>query len=207
MNNLISEIKKLKKSEIKKTIDSRIKEFKSFSKKDDKEWFKEMCFCILTANSTAEQCIKVHCHVGDGFLTLNKGSLQKKLQSVGCRFHNKRAEYINSSIQYKNSLKKIIQKLKNNEKRDWLAENIKGLGYKETSHFLRNVGYDDFAIIDFHIIDILVDNKIIKEPKSLNRNNYLEIEGKLRELSKKLGLTLAELDLYLWYIETGKVLK
>ena len=31
--------------------------------------------------------------------------------------------------------------------------------------------------------------------------------AELRRLSAELGLTLAELDLYLWYLETGKVLK
>jgi N-glycosylase/DNA lyase len=207
MNKLINQIKKLKNSEIKKTIDSRIKEFESFSKKSSKEWFKELCFCILTANSTAEQCIKVHCNVGDGFLTLNEKKLQKRLQSLGCRFHTKRAGYISESFKYKSSLKKIIKKLEKNEKREWLVENIKGLGYKEASHFLRNIGYSDFAIIDFHIIDILVNNEIIKKPKTLNKDSYIEIEKKLRNLSKKLNITLAELDLYLWYLETGKVLK
>ena len=34
-----------------------------------------------------------------------------------------------------------------------------------------------------------------------------QIEEKLRRLSKPVGLNLAELDLYLWYLETGKVLK
>ena len=69
------------------------------------------------------------------------------------------------------------------------------------------MGFDDYAIIDFHIIDILVDNKIIKKPKTLTKKRYLEIEDKLRGLADKTALTLAELDLYLWYLETGKILK
>jgi N-glycosylase/DNA lyase len=36
---------------------------------------------------------------------------------------------------------------------------------------------------------------------------YLEIENFLMKIAKKLNLSLAELDLYLWYIETGKILK
>ncbi|MCK4901793.1 MAG: hypothetical protein KAS76_00435 [Thermoplasmatales archaeon] len=75
------------------------------------------------------------------------------------------------------------------------------------SHFLRNVGFDDYAIIDFHIIDILVDNKLIEKPKTLTKKKYLEIEDLLRKLAKETNLTLAELDLYLWYMETGKILK
>ena len=93
------------------------------------------------------------------------------------------------------------------ELREWLITNIKGLGWKESSHFLRNIGYKDSAIIDFHILDILEKNKIIKKPKTLNKTNYLNIENKLRKLSKKLNLNLAQLDFYLWYLETGKILK
>lgn len=84
---------------------------------------------------------------------------------------------------------------------------MKGLGYKESSHFLRNVGCDDVAIIDFHIIDLLVANRLIKKPKALNPKRYLAIEKKLKQLAGRSGLSLGELDLYLWYMETGKILK
>ena len=90
--------------------------------------------------------------------------------------------------------------------REWLVKNVKGLGMKEASHFLRNIGFKDLAIIDFHIVDILVENKIINKPKNLNKE-YIKIEEKLRGIAKKVKLSLAELDLYLWYMETGKVLK
>ena len=91
--------------------------------------------------------------------------------------------------------------------RTWLVQNIKGLGYKEASHFLRNIGYDDYAIIDFHIIDILTQYGFIKKPKSLSKKRYLEIEQDLNHIAQLCDLTLAELDFYLWYLETGKILK
>ena len=93
--------------------------------------------------------------------------------------------------------------------RDWLAENVYGLGYKEASHFLRNIGATDLAIIDFHIVDVLVREGLIAKPKSksLSAKRYLEIERVLKGLAGELGITLAELDLYLWYLETGKIQK
>lgn len=195
MNQLVNKINKLKKTEIKKVIDKRLKEFKKTGKTNNSV-FKELCFCILTANSTAERCIDVHSKVGDGFLTLSPLKLQKKLKECSCRFHTKRAGY-------------IIEARKHNaiKERDWLVNNIKGLGYKEASHFLRNIGFSNYAIIDFHIIDLLVKNKLIKKPKTINKKTYLEIEDKLRKIAAKSNLNLAELDLYLWFIETGKVLK
>src|SRR3989344_905792 len=87
------------------------------------------------------------------------------------------------------------------------VENVKGFGMKESSHFLRNIGVKDIAIIDFHIVDLLVAEGLIQRPKSLSREKYLEIEDVLIGLANKVNLSLAELDLYLWYIETGKVLK
>jgi N-glycosylase/DNA lyase len=207
MDELINKITNYKNSGIGQIVDSRIKEFKEIGKKSNDEIFKEMCFCILTANFDAEKCIKIQKNIGKYFLIDNKDELSKKLKNQGYRFPNIRADYISSSLECKNRLENKIQLLKDNELREWIVKNVKGLGYKEASHFLRNIGFDDFAIIDFHIINILVNHKLIKRPKTLTKRKYLEIEHILRNLASRTGLSLAELDLYLWYIETGKILK
>jgi len=118
------------------------------------------------------------------------------------------AEYIIEARRYKNELKSLIASFDNEEElREWLVKNIKGLGYKEASHFLRNIGFKNFAIIDFHIINLLAKYDIIKKPRTLTKIKYLEIETILRNIAKNLGVSLAELDLYLWYLETKKILK
>ena len=91
--------------------------------------------------------------------------------------------------------------------REWLAKTIKGLGYKEASHFLRNIGFKNLAIIDFHIIDILEKFGIIQKPKTLSKKKYIEIEQVLKKIGECVNLDLDELDLYLWYMETNEVLK
>ena len=207
MNDLINKIESLKDSEISHLVNSRIKEFKKLNKKSNDEMFKELCFCILTANFNAERCIKIQKEIGDGFLTLSEEELAKRLTELGHRYPNARARYISDSRKHKESLKEIIHSSNGEELREWLVKNVKGLGYKETSHFLRNIGFDDFAIIDFHIVDILVRHNLIKRPKVLTKKRYLEIERVLKEIAGRLDLSLAELDLYLWYIETGKILK
>ena len=78
MKSILGEIRKLRNSEVGRIVDSRVSEFKSLGKKSSKELFKELCFCILTANSTAERCIEVQQKMGDGFLTLSPAKLQKK---------------------------------------------------------------------------------------------------------------------------------
>lgn len=210
MKNLVDKILLLHKNKkIKNTVRKRIKEFEQIGRSSKEKIFSELSFCILTANFDAKKCVEIQEKVGDGFLTLSKKSLAKKLKDLGYRFPNKRAEYIVEAREKIKSLTKILKSnLSEYEKREWIVKNIKGIGYKEASHFLRNIGYKDVAIIDFHILNLLRRHKLIsKKPEHLTRKRYLEIERTLRKIAEKLNISLAELDLYLWYIETGKILK
>ena len=208
MKKLIKSVEDLKKSPIKKLVDERIQEFKSLGRKSVDELFKEMCFCILTANFSAERGIKIQKALGMEFLEANEEELALRLKEEGHRFPNTRAKYIVEARKHKDILDETSRNAgSEHELRKYLAEKVKGLGYKESSHFLRNIGYDNCAIIDFHIVDILRDHRLIDEVKTMSKKQYFKIEGVLNILAKKLGLTLAELDLYLWYLETGKILK
>lgn len=93
------------------------------------------------------------------------------------------------------------------QRREWLVKYIKGLGYKEASHFLRNTGFFDYAILDRHILSILASHKKIKIPKTLTKKTYLSIENTMKTIAKQTQLSLGSLDLYLWYMSTGKILK
>jgi N-glycosylase/DNA lyase len=204
----LASIEKLKKSEVKNLIDKRMSEFKRVGEKPINEIFKELSFCILCANFNAERAIRIQEEVGDGFLTLSKSQLTKKLKEIGHRYPSTRARYILDARKLKDSLRGAIESLKSDiNLRDWLAENVTGIGYKEASHLIRNIGHTDCAIIDFHILDILARSGLIDKPKTLTRKKYLEIEDVLRRIGARSGLNLGELDLYLWYMETGKVLK
>ena len=50
-------------------------------------------------------------------------------------------------------------------------------------------------------------HNLIEKPKIITKNKYLKIEKLLKEIANKLNLSMAEIDLYLWYMETGKILK
>jgi len=69
------------------------------------------------------------------------------------------------------------------------------------------MGYGNLAIIDFHIIRILRRYGLIEEFRSLTRRRYLEVEKLLGRIADQLGISLAELDLYLWYMDSGRILK
>ncbi|MEE9322979.1 MAG: N-glycosylase/DNA lyase [Candidatus Aenigmarchaeota archaeon] len=208
MKGILETIGNLKESDFREKVDSRLMDFKKVGRGSNEDIFKELCFCILTANFNAERGIKIQEEIGDGFLTLTKAELAKRLKELGHRYPKPRTGYIIEARKHKDSLKETIRSFEDERKlREWLDENVKGLGYKEASHFLRNIGFENLAIIDFHIIDILSNYNAIKRPKTLTKGKYLEIESVLKKIAGKLGLNLAELDLYLWYAETGKILK
>ena len=208
MKKLLNTIKNLRYSTIKNIVDQRLRQFNEFGESSSEEIFIELCFCILTANCGAERCIEVQSSIGKGFLTLSAQKLANRLRKLGHRYPNVRAKYIVEARMYKDTIKEIIGSFDTSvDVRAWLVKNIKGIGCKEASHFLRNIGFTDLAIIDFHIIDVLTRYGIIKKPKTLTRKRYFGIEDQLKTIARESDLNLAELDLYLWYMETGKILK
>lgn len=181
----------------------KLQEFKENSSLSDKEKFNELCFCILVAGSNLEKTKKAWQENKHHFLALDHKELREKLKKSGCRFNN-RASYIAEA-------RKAIKQINFNEKnpfvlRDQLVRNIKGLGMKEASHFLRNLGYENFAILDTHVLKTLKENGIIKEiPRTLTRNKYLETEKILEKIAKNLKISQAELDMCLFYLDSKKM--
>lgn len=212
MNKLIKEIQSLKNSSIKNKVNKRLKEFEDFKNKDTKEWFSELCFCILTANSKAVTALKIQEELtSKGFCEYSHDLIMETIKKNKHRFHNNKATYITSArehINIKDKIKKIIKQKGEHGTREWLVKNIKGLGYKEASHFLRNVGYKNLAILDRHILSLMKENDFLKQmPKTLTRKNYLSIEKIFKNIAEIVNMSCAELDLYMWYMKTGEVLK
>ncbi|MBW3004671.1 N-glycosylase/DNA lyase [Candidatus Woesearchaeota archaeon] len=204
---MIKEIQALRKSKIKSIINKRLKEFEALGKKSSKEWFSELCFCILTANSKAITALKIQKELGaKGFCGYCFKDIRNTIKRNKHRFHNNKAKYITEARCHVD-IKQKLQNMKDTEAREWLVKNIKGLGYKESSHFLRNVGYKNLAILDRHIINLLHENNFLKQKPALTKKNYLKIEERFKNLAVKLSMSPAELDLYMWYMKTGNVLK
>ncbi len=212
----IKEIKKIhhdKQDEIK----SRLDEFKDiWEKGKEEDIFTELVFCLLTPQSKAKSCASAVGSLIEKDLIF-KGRASKIANELKqyTRFHNNKARYIvNAQKMFtKNgriSIKSHITSLGDaKDARKWLASNIKGLGYKEAGHFLRNIGMgEDIAILDRHILKNLKLLGVIHEvPDSMSKSKYLEIEDKMKKFSKKIKIPMAHLDLLLWYKETGEIFK
>lgn len=102
----------------------------------------------------------------------------------------------------------IKQFKKGHELRNNLAQNVPGLGFKESSHFLRNIGYScDLAIIDVHIISFLKILKLLPQKKFVvTPKLYLDIETFMVYISQEYCLNLSILDNAIWhYMRSRKV--
>ncbi len=202
--NILFFLEKNLTENIKSEIEIRLNEFNLFKNKNNQEWFNELCFCLLTANSKAETAIKIQIELSmDGFAKKTQTQIAYTIKKHGHRFHNTKASYIFLARKFLN-IKDILQNLSDFQAREFLVTNIKGLGYKEASHFLRNVGYNNFAIIDRHVLRFLKHHNLISEiPKTISKKNYLYFE----EILQKFNIPQSRLDLMIWAHMTGKVLK
>ncbi|MCM8784662.1 MAG: N-glycosylase/DNA lyase [Candidatus Omnitrophica bacterium] len=205
----IKELKEVYKK-FKFEIRNRLKEFSE--KKDDKEIFAELCFCLLTPQTKAEICWQtIEMLINQNLLFYGtEKQIAENLKKI--RFNKKKANYIIEARKefFRENLKDYIKNTKDiHALRKFLVKKIKGFGMKETSHFLRNIGLgDNIAILDRHILKNLKMYNIIEEiPERLSQKKYLEIEKKFIEFSKKINIKPSELDLLLWAKETGFVFK
>lgn len=198
----------------------------NWEERSELEIWNELCFCVLSANvqydlvksvmevmakkdlfdpvwinNDPNASVKIEIQFNKPNFEPRKinGELRKY------RYPKKRAEQIVQAarILYRdnNSIKKLLRESKSDiDIRNFFAEQIPGLGIKEASHFLRNIGYSDsLAIIDVHMLSFLRIH-IFSEMNviHLTKKMYLRIEQLLRNFVKYHGLNLAIFDLAVW---------
>jgi N-glycosylase/DNA lyase len=195
-------------------IKKRLLEFREMWKEPDERIFAELCFCICTPQSRARACSNAIERMERIGILFRGDEEDIRRYLVGVRFPRNKARYIVNARNFLTRRGNVILKGRIRfadpiRVRNWLVRNIKGVGYKEASHFLRNIGLGEkLAILDRHILKNLLKYGIIKSiPKTLTPKQYLEIEKKMRKFSKRMDIPLAELDLLLWSEETGEIFK
>jgi N-glycosylase/DNA lyase len=197
-------------------IAARLAEFKAVYEKGDRAIFEELCFCILTAGSSAKMGMRTIEALRDILLTGSERELQQRAKAHRVRFWRIRPSYIVATREYLRDacgmkLSRLIEAFDCPQaRRDFFAKNksVKGLGYKEASHFLRNIGFPGYAILDKHIVNSLRELGVISRgmrPTSPAR--YLAIERRLAQFAAEIGIDMDHLDLLLWSRKTGEILK
>ena len=205
---VMATVREMMLSDFSRAVENRRQDFIRAGKSSPEIIYGELCFCILTANTSAEMGIRTQEIIGlEGFLNFDEVTMRKKLKEARYRFYNVRSKFLVQSRWIVDELPHIIAMKDRIGARDYLVNNLKGIGYKEASHFLRNVGVFDFSILDKHILNMI--RKEYPERKFLvgSRKNYLETEKTILEFADSISLEPGILDLYLWKIATGKLLK
>ncbi|HEY3875668.1 MAG TPA: N-glycosylase/DNA lyase [Candidatus Kapabacteria bacterium] len=195
--------------ERKKAIQRRLQDFSEIPKE---HYFYELAFCILTPQSSAENAEKTIAELEqDQFFERGFDPTSYLRDSKHyIRFHNTKAKRL---LHIRETFGELLPNLTNltlaaQTKREFVLANVNGLGMKEASHFLRNIGVRNLAILDRHIFKHLVRLKVINAvPTSLTKKRYLKIEKKWQRFAEKIGIPIDELDLLFWSMETGEILK
>ena len=201
-----------------KEIRNRLGEFEQVWRKgSDARLWEELAYCIFTAGASARMGLDSVDAVRPLLLDGEAEAMTVALKEAGAhRFPNARPQYIVTTrnyfrAQFDMALRKRLRSFRDPfERRDWLAQEkqVKGLGYKESSHFLRNIGVKGHAILDKHVMRCLAEVGVvdsIKPPQT--RRKYLEVEQELMRFAKDIGVDFDELDLVLWSMKTGEILK
>ena len=197
-------------------IRARLAEFRDVWRAgaDERLW-EEMVYCIFTAGASARMGLS---SVEAVRPLLAQGTHEELADALASkhRYPNARAGYIVVTREFlrRDCRMRLRERLAGFadpiERRDWLARErgIKGLGYKEASHYLRNVGFGGYAILDKHIMRSLAELGMADSPQPPStRARYLAAEETMRRLARRVGIDFDELDLVLWSLKTGEILK
>lgn len=212
----VKDLVSLWKNVAKEPISKRVQHYKNvFVQATDEAIFAELAFCIFTPQSKAISCWKAVNILNDKklLITASAQDIAKNINNV--RFQNNKAKFLvqardkfisNGKIKIKELLKSFDNPT---TLRKWIIDNIKGIGYKEAGHFLRNIGLGlDLAILDRHILRNLKFYNAIEEiPKTLTPKIYLEIEQKMISFCKKIQIPMSHMDLLFWAMQTGGIFK
>ena len=191
----------------KNEIISRLADFASIPRTPER-LFPELAFCLLTPQSKAVNCDSSIKEMMEQKVLFGGTEDAVKACMKGVRFHNQKSRSIIKARQHMDILPKIVS-METRQGREWLVQNVHGIGYKEASHFLRNVGSGEgIAILDRHILKNLLKHGAIAEiPKTLTKKRYLEIEERMRAFARKVKIPMEHMDLLFWAEEAGMVFK
>jgi N-glycosylase/DNA lyase len=199
-------------------FENRLKAFHSvWQKGSDEDIFAEFCYCLLTPREKAATAFKAveALRNSNALVKSGENKIDSILKENGIALHPQKAHkiFINRKLYYPDTKRRLTNKyLCFNDiflSRAELAKNIAGFGYKEASHFLRNLGFGaSLCILDTHMLRQLVEFEIIAEkPASLTPRRYLEIESAVTSFTKKKRIPLDVLDLIFMYRENPEIMK
>jgi N-glycosylase/DNA lyase len=190
----------------------RLDEFRATWERGDNAVFEELVFCILTAGASALMGMQGVEALRPVLWTATAEEMAERI-----RFHL----YPIARARYIVAVRDFVARELNGRLRDWLSQftdpqarrdacvtHFRGIGYKEASHFLRNIGFRGYAILDKHILRSLHAFGVLDSAKPpTTRQRYRDTEQRYLAFARQVGIDPDELDLTLWASRTGTIAK
>ena len=200
---------------VRDSIERRLGDFRSIWENGDAgTLFRELVFCILTPQSRARTCWEAVLRLQAAGILFSGDEMSIRALIYDIRFPNNKARNIREAQNRfgggRENPRSAISRISGpKEKRMWLVREIRGIGMKEASHYLRNIGLgEELAILDRHILRGMLELGALEEmPLSISEKRYEELEDRFMLLSDRVGIPPSHLDLLLWYDRTGEIFK
>lgn len=232
MNSLQLEQNRIENAVIKVCdfVESQKKGVPNWKNYNEEQLWSELVSCILGSRvryETAKDCathlrniglLDIHSLVKNPrkaekmiFKELNRPIYAPFSKGRGSKYRYPRSKsrfIVNTGIElYGNnqSIRNILGKsVDGYDARDVLIQKCWGIGPKQASLFLRNIGFcDDLAILDCHVINYMKIQKIDEEFNISNKNSmpsYYKEENKLRLYAISIKKKLSTLDVGIWTV-------
>lgn len=188
------------------------------------EWFYELCYCLLTPQSKAVHAGAVVDSLKNiGFFESGGDALHLlRNKDTYIRFHNTKHKRLHALREQWSAIESVLDHAMQHRKvhspgevntqtltlRDSLVDMVGGIGMKEASHFLRNIGFRGMAIIDRHLLTNMLRCGLYAElPPLSTRTHYRAVEARYLQFADAVEIDPDELDLLFWSAQTGVILK
>ena len=174
--------------------------------------FYELCFCLMTPQSSAVHASMVQADLEQMNFLENGQDVVNVLRAPDryIRFHHTKHRRLHHAREQWPMIEALLYdtSISEQDRRNRLREIVNGFGMKEASHFLRNIGHRGLAIIDRHLLTNLVTCGVYEEIPSVSTIKcYEDVERKFTDYCESIGIDMDEIDLLFWCAQTGHILK
>lgn len=175
-----------------------------------KELWASMSFCILSSNVRLDAANKAHRAIHEKPSLFTRGHdtealetrIQNRLVHTGYRFHKTKAVQLAKSwVALRDNHTKLVELFSTANDvfiiREYVISTFSGIGIKQASMFLRDIGATcELAIIDTHIRRFLAAH--VRDFNPSIKREYLLAESWLGELAHFHACSVAAVDLAIW---------
>lgn len=189
--------------------------------RDDRILWRQFMNCLLSSQVRYELACAAALEIEDaGILTSStpetiaadlRAILARPFSADGrmgrYRFYNTKASQLARSwiiIQAEGGLGRLVNTFEDvHSARRWFVQRAPGLGFKQASMFLRDIGFGhDLAVLDRHTLDYMALVGLCGPGRRYvsTSNRYLGLEDRLRDHALELGYSLGHLDRAIWVV-------